>query len=111
MNQLQIAREFLEKSLTLWHHNYRALKELFKVLSGLQTKGGTIERIAYLLRLDPHNPTVYNDALEEAARAGLSWAELLSLLGDLKTNFPQDPLVQASCDLYCGEIQLCLSDN
>jgi len=56
-----------------------------------------------LLRLDPHNPTVFNDC----CTFGAGWFEksqLLDLLDSLKAERLDDQFVQANCDLYAGNV-------
>ena len=70
MDELDSAREMLEESLSLHSAGgagYRTINELLPVLRGLRNRSRALEIIGQLLRLDPHNPTVFNDCLEFAA--------------------------------------------
>jgi hypothetical protein len=59
--------------------------------------------MARMLRLDPHNPTVFNDCFS----LGSGWLErdeLLGLIKELTNEFRFDEFVQANCDFYSGNL-------
>jgi tetratricopeptide (TPR) repeat protein len=104
MNQLDEARHALEESLSLaasGHEKYWTAKELLPVLSELGDKGASLTLTSRLLRLDPRNPTVFNDAIS-TGRHHISRAEMLGLIEALKKERPEDELVQGNCDYYAG---------
>jgi tetratricopeptide (TPR) repeat protein len=106
MDQLHDALEFLEESLKLdpmGSNAYWTIKELLPVLIGLRDRTRAKEIISHLLRLDPSNPTVYNDCFTFAA-GWIERSELLSLLDTLKAERPEDQLIQATCDFYAGNL-------
>ncbi len=106
MDQLHDAKKSLEESLSLdpnGLNGYRTVKELLPVLAGLRDRNRAKEVMSHLLRLDPHNPTVFNDCFT----FGAGWfekSELLDLLDSLKAERLDDQFVQANCDLYAGNV-------
>jgi tetratricopeptide (TPR) repeat protein len=105
MGQFQEARQALEESLSLdsSENCYWTIRELLPVLAKLGDRSRAIEVMAVLLRLDPHNPTVFNDCFNFAAM----WIErtaLLTLFDTLKAEKADDQLVQANCDFYSGNL-------
>ena len=59
-----------------------------------------------LLRLDPHNPTVYNDALDFVRRGPVTPRELVALMDELAQEREGDDLTQASVDFYAAQLLL-----
>ncbi len=104
MGQLQDARRSLEEGLSLVPNYYEALKQLFSVLIGLHDKNGTLDLMRRMLRLDPHNPTVFNECFNYAGDNSVTSSDLLDLFENLRTDYVEDPLVQASCDFYAGKL-------
>lgn len=105
MAQFQEARQLLEESLSLdpSQNSYHTIKELLPVLAKLADKSRAKEVMAILLRLDPHNPTVFNDCFAFGAM-WIERTELLNLFDTLKRERSDDQLVQANCDLYSGNL-------
>ena len=106
MDQLQDARQSFEKSLALFPGGYEMVKQLLATLVKLGDKGAALELMSRLLRLDPHNPTVFNDCFTYVSGSTISWTDLLKLFEALATDYPNDELVQASCDFYAGRVLL-----
>ncbi len=106
MDKLHEARKVLEKSLALHPHSlggYRTINELLPVLRGLREKDRTLEVMNHLLRLDPRNPTVFNDCF----KFGAGWIErssMLKMIEDLKQEYAKDEMVGANCDFYGGNL-------
>lgn len=100
MGHLEEARRSLEVSLALVPGQYWTVKQLLGTLKKLGDKNGTLELMTKLLRLDPHNPTVFDDCITHARGSSVNWSDLLDLLEALRTNYPDDQLVQANCDFY-----------
>ncbi len=104
MGQEQEARQSLEESLSLDPKNsYYTIRELLPVLAKLRDQNRAQEVMGILLRLDPHNPTVFNDCFA----FGAGWLErsaLLKLFDILKAESPHDQFVQANCDFYAGNV-------
>lgn len=105
MDQLADARRCLEESLSLVPGDYSASKELLAVVIGLHDKEATTQLMMRILRLDPHNPTVFNDCLSYG-RGFVTATEMVNLFDELKTEQSQDQLVQANSDFYCGQLLL-----
>ena len=109
MGQFENAQQPLEESLVIDPENrYATISELFPALAKLKDSNRGKEVIALLLRLDPHNPTVFNDSLT----LGTDWltgSDLLELIENLKSEMPGDQLVQANCDLYAGSLLMNLN--
>jgi hypothetical protein len=106
MDKLHEARKFLEESLALHPHSlggYRTINEVLPVLGGLREKKQTLEVMNHLLRLDPRNPTVFNDCFKFAAN-WIERSEMLKMIEDLKAEHPNDDIVCANCDFYCGNL-------
>jgi tetratricopeptide (TPR) repeat protein len=104
MGQVEEARQALEESLSLNPTDYQTLKELLAVLVKLDDINATIVAMGQLLRLDPQNPTVFNDCLRFAN--GDLWSKLLKLIDTLKTELVGDTLAQGNCDFYAGQLLL-----
>lgn len=109
MDLFQEARSPLEESLSLDPDNaYHTIKKLVPVLVSLNESKRAKELMAFLLRLDPHNPTVFNDCFS----LGCGWletTELLKLIENLREEQRSDEFVQANCDFYSGN--LLIQDN
>ena len=109
MGQFEDARHPLEESLSLDRDNgYHTIKELLPVLVKLGDRSRAKEVMNDLLRLDPHNPTVFNDCFT-FARGWIERNELLTIIDTLKAEYPDDRFVQANCDFYAGN--LLISDD
>lgn len=104
MGQLQDAKRSLEESLSLVQNNHKGLTQLFLVLMGLGDKGGTLNLIRRMLRIDPHNPTVFRECFNYTGEVGVTVPDLLELFATLKTDYAEDALVQANCDFYAGQM-------
>ena len=104
MGQFQDARQPLEESLSLDPNNYQTVKELLAVLVKLGDKHAAAAIMGRLLRLDPHNPTVFNNCFELARAALLTSSELLNLIDTLKAERFDNRLAQANCDFYAGQL-------
>ena len=103
MDQLQDARRLLDESLSLVPTSYQTIKELLPVLTGLRERNRAKEIMECLLRIEPHNPTVFNDCLTHAA-GWIETSELLSLIDNFKAEQSNDELVCANCDFYAGNL-------
>jgi tetratricopeptide (TPR) repeat protein len=104
MDRLHDARQSLEESLALVPGNYEAVKQLLATLTKLGDRNATLELMSRLLRLDPHNPTVFDDCIMYARGSVVCWSDSLDLLEALKSDFPDDQLVQANCDFYAAKM-------
>jgi len=107
--QFEDARQSLEESLALDPNDsagYHTIKELLPVLSNLGDRGRSKDVMSLLLRLDPHNPTVFNDCFTFAA-GWIERSELLSLIDTLKAERSDDQFIQANCDFYAGSLLIC----
>lgn len=104
MDDLESAREALEECLALEPGAYYAVKELIPVLKKLDDKEGVRDWLGRLLRLDPHNPTVYNDALDFVRRGPVSPAELVAVMDGLAAECEDDDLTQATVDFYSAQL-------
>ena len=104
MDDLQSSRRALEESLSLMHNNYYALEQLRFTLMKSGDKVAMLEAMSKLLRLDPHNPTVFNDCLAYTGSGVVTKSDLLTLLESLRNDYPGDDLVSASCDFYAARI-------
>lgn len=106
MGRLKEARQFLEESLALVPDRYGTVKQLLATLAGLGDKNAILELMSRLLRLDPHNPTVFDDCITYARRASVSRTDLLELFEALQKDYLDDQFVQANCDFYSGMMQM-----
>ena len=104
MDNLEKARSSLEESLTLVPDRYWTIKHLMGILRELGDKNATLELMGKLLRLDPHNPTVFDDCIIDARGGTVSRTDLLDLLTRLRSDYPDDQLVQANCDFYSCKV-------
>jgi tetratricopeptide (TPR) repeat protein len=108
-SQFDDARQALEESLALDPYGsagYHTMKELLQVLCNLDDRDRAREVMSLLLRLDPHNPTVFNDCF----RIGADWIErndFLKMLDILKGERPDDQFIAANCDFYAGNLLIC----
>jgi hypothetical protein len=67
-------------------------------------KEAMLEAMGKLVRLDPHNPTVFNDCIAYASGGPVTKSDVLSILNGLKEDYPDDHIVCANCDFYSGKI-------
>src|SRR6202011_3208528 len=104
MGRLQDARQSLEESLALVPGHYETVKQLLTTLTKLGDKNATLELMGRLLRLDPHNPTVFDGCIIFARDSVVNWSDLLDLLETLRTDYRDDQLVQANCDFYACKL-------
>ena len=77
MGRLQDARHSLEESLALVPGHYETVKQLLATLTKLGDKNAMLELMSRLLRLDPHNPTAFDDCIMYARGSAVSWSDLL----------------------------------
>ena len=88
MGDFMAAREALEECISLEPRAYHALKELILVVKKLGDEEavrvwlGRLLRLDPHIRLDPHNPTVYNDALDFVRRGPVTPRELVALMDE-----------------------------
>jgi len=106
MGDFKAAREVLEECLSLEPRAYYAVKELIPVLKKLGDKEAVQLWLGRLLRLDPHNPTVYNDALDFVHRGPVTPTELVALMDEVAREREGDDLTQASVDFYAAQLLL-----
>jgi len=104
MGELENSRRALEEGLSLVPNNYYALVQLRATLTKLGDRDAMLESMKRLLRLDPHNPTVFDECIEYAGSKAISLSDLLALLEALKNDYPEDQLVQANADFYAGQL-------
>ena len=67
-------------------------------------KEAMLDAMRKLVRLDPHNPTVFGDLLAYASGGPVTNVHVLSILDGLKKDYHNDHLVHANCDFYSGKI-------
>jgi tetratricopeptide (TPR) repeat protein len=104
MRNLQESKRVLEESLSLMPNNYYALEELRSTLIRIGDKDAALKAMGKLVRLDPHNPTVFDDCIAYASGGPVTKSDVLSILHGLSNDYPDDDLVQANCDFYSGKI-------
>jgi len=104
MGRLQDARESFERSLALVPGRYETVKQLLATLLKLDDKKATLGLMGHLLRLDPHNPTVFDDCFIYARGSTVTSSDLLHVLEALRTDYTDDQLVQANCGFYAGKL-------
>lgn len=104
MGDYAAAREALEECLALEPKAYYAVKELIPVLHKLDDKAGVEEWLGRLLRLDPHNPTVFNDAINFARRGPVSPSELVMVMDEVAAEHRADERVQATVHFYVAQL-------
>ena len=104
MNRLEEARRSLEESLALAPGHYDAIKQLLATLGKLGDKDALMTQMSKLLRLDPHNPTVFDDCIIYAKGTAVGWSDLVGLLESLREDYPDDKFVHANCDFYAGKV-------
>jgi tetratricopeptide (TPR) repeat protein len=104
MGELKNSRVALEECLSLVPNSYYALQQLRATLMKLGDRDAMLESMGRLLRLDPHNPTVFDECIEYTGSKAINCSDLLALLEALKNDYPEDQLVQANADFYAGKI-------
>jgi tetratricopeptide (TPR) repeat protein len=104
MRNLQESKRALEESLSLIPNYYYALEELRLTLIRIGDKEAMLEAMGKLVRLDPHNPTVFDDCIAYASGGPMTNSDVLSILDGLKKDYPDDHLVCANSDFYSGRI-------
>jgi tetratricopeptide (TPR) repeat protein len=106
MRNFRESRRVLEESLSLVPNNYYALEELRSTLIRIGDKDAALKAMGKLVRLDPHNPTVFDACLAYASGGPVTESDVLSILEGLAHDCPDDHLVQANCDFYLAKILL-----
>jgi tetratricopeptide (TPR) repeat protein len=104
MRNLHQSKRVLEESLSLVPNNYYALEELRSTLIRIGDRDAILKAMGELVRLDPHNPTVFDDCIAYASGGPVTKSDVLSMLDGLAKDYPDDHLVQANCDFYSGKI-------
>lgn len=104
MRNLQESKWVLEESLSLTPNNYYALEELRSTLIRIGDKDAVLKAMGKLVRLDPYNPTVFDDCVAYASGGPVTESDVLSILDGLASDYPGDELVQANCHFYSGKI-------
>ena len=104
MRNLQESKRVLEESLSFMPNNYYALEELRSTLIRIGDKDAVLQAMGKLVRLDPHNPTVFDDCIAYASGGPVTKSDVLSILDGLANDYADDDLVQANCDFYSGKI-------
>jgi tetratricopeptide (TPR) repeat protein len=108
MRELQESRRVLEASLSLIPNYHFALEQLRSTLIRIGDRKAMLDAMSRLVRLDPHNPTVFDDCVAYASGGPVTKSDVLSILEALKEDYPTDHFVHANCDFYAGKI---LSDT
>jgi len=103
MGQIGEARLSLEESLRLAPKDYRALKEMLAIYTQLGEHDCVAATAVRLLRLDPRNPTVFNDVFEYCRRH-LEVSEMFGLIEGLRAEHLSDDMTQGNCDYYSGNL-------
>ncbi len=104
MGQFSDARDLLESSLSIDPDNaYWSIRELVPVLQKLGDGDRAKELLSILLRLDPHNPTVFNDCINLAA-GWIFRSDVLEIINKLREERRDDPMTQANCDFYSANV-------
>ena len=104
MNRLEDARKPLEESLSLVPNSYETTKQLLATLTELGDKDAALKVMGRLLRLDPSNPTVFNDCITHARNSVVGSADLVGLFEVLKSDHTNNQPIAASCDFYIGKL-------
>lgn len=104
MGNFEDARESFVESLSLVPGYYEAMKGLIAALTKLNDRKCVTENLARLLRLDPRNPTVFNDMFVFARSARIDCDEGIDLIEALRLEYPNDHVVQGNCDFYSGNL-------
>jgi tetratricopeptide (TPR) repeat protein len=104
MDQLEDSRKALEESLALVPNQYKGWKLLLATLIKLGNKETMLDAMSRLLRVDPHNPTVFDECIACTKSTVVTTSDLIGLLDGLSASSPQDTLVQANCDFFAYKI-------
>lgn len=100
----QRARVRLEEMLEEEPSDYWALKGLMAVLDHLDEPAELLVCLGRLLRLDPHNPTVFNDALDVVNRGAVTAADVVEVIDGLIAEQEADATTVASCHFYAAQL-------
>jgi len=104
MGQFSEARDLLERSLSIDPDNaYWSIRELMPVLQKLREADRAKELLSILIRLDPHNPTVFNDSINLAA-GWIFRSDVLEIINKLREERCDDPMTRANCDFYSANL-------
>jgi tetratricopeptide (TPR) repeat protein len=104
MGDLHESNRVLEQSLSLVPNNYYALKVLRSTLIRIGDRDAMLKAMGELVRLDPHNPTVFDECMAFTSGGPVTKSDVLSILDGLSEDYPDDDLVQANCDFYSGRV-------
>lgn len=106
MNDLQKSKQALDESVSLIPNQHYAQQQLRATLIRLGDRDAILRAMEKLLRLDPHNPTVFDECIAYTSRGGVDYSDLLALLEGLRKDYAQDKLVQGNCDFYAGQLTI-----
>ena len=104
MGRLENSRGAVEESLGLILNCYEGWKLLLATLAELGDKKALLDAMSRLLRVDPHNPTVFQECIICTRSRVINASDFTGLLDTLKIESPQDALVQANCDFYAANV-------
>lgn len=104
MGDLHESKRVLEKSLSLVPNNHYALVELRSTLMRIGDRDATLKAMGELVRLDPHNPTVFDECMAYTSGGPATKSDMLAILDRLSKEHPDDVLIHANCDFYSGNV-------
>jgi tetratricopeptide (TPR) repeat protein len=104
MGHLENSGDAVEESLRLFPNCYEGWKLLLATLTELGNKKALLEAMTRLLRLEPQNPTVFDECIACTKGTVINASDFIGLLEALRIDSPQDMLVQANCDFYTAKV-------
>ena len=104
MGDLHESKRVLDESLSLVPNNHHALVELRLTLIGIGDRDAMLKAMGELVRLDPHNPTVFDECIAYTSGGPATNSDVLTILDRLSKDYPDDVLIHANCDFYSGKV-------
>lgn len=104
MRDLQNSKRAIDESLSLIPNQDYAQTQLRMTLTKIGDRDAMLEAMGRLVRLDPHNPRVFDDCIAYTKGGPMTNSDVLSVLEDLRSEYSEDQLVHANCDFYAGKV-------
>ncbi len=104
IGHLESSRDAAEECLRLTPNCYEGWKLLLATLTERGAKEAMMKAMARLLRVDPHDPMIFDECIACTRGTVVSSLDFIGLLEALRTNSPEDTLIEANWDFYTARV-------